>query len=362
MFKLNDLISKLKDLISKLRDLKNINRNTILIGVAVIAIVITGVLIFAKSNIGFSLPNIFGMSDNQVGKRAVDYINNNQLSQTPASLVSVSEESGLVKVKIKIGDSEFDSYATKDGKLLFPQAFDMSPATDSASTDNAAGASSILTPEEAAAAITKTDKPMLDAYIVARCPFGLQMQRMMADAIKSVPALAQYMKVRYIGSVSGNTITAMHGDAEAQENLRQICIRDEQPAKYWSYVACQMKTGDTAGCQTSTGVNAAQLNACVSDPARGIADAQKDFDLSAQYKVSGSPTLILGGKSVSEFNFGGRTSDAVKSIVCAAFNSQPSFCSTKINTAEAAASFSATYSSSTATAAGSSGANCAPAQ
>jgi len=350
---LDVLKSKWSLLKSKLSILKNMNRNTILIGVAVIAIVVTGCLIFAKSNTGFSFPNIFGMSNDRVGKRAVDYINNNQLSQTPASLVSVSEESGLVKVRIKIGDSEFDSYATKDGKLLFPQAFDMSPATDKTSTtDSTAGANSTLTPEEAAAAITKTDKPMLDAYIVARCPFGLQMQRMMADAIKSVPSLAQYIKVRYMGEVSGNTITSMHGDAEAQENLRQICIRDEQPAKYWSYVACQMKTGDTAGCQTSTGVNAAQLSACVSDSARGIADAQKDFDLSAKYKVTGSPTLILGGQTVSEFNFGGRTSDAVKSIVCAAFNSQPSFCSTKLNTAEAAASFSETYAGS-----GSSGAD-----
>ncbi len=331
---------------SKLSLLKNMNKNTILVAIAIIGIVITGGLIFAKSNTGFSLPNIFGMSDQQVGQKAVDYINNNQLSSTPATLVSVSEESGLVKVKIKIGDSEFDSYATKDGKFLFPQAFNMNPPKDDASSATDATANATMTPEEAAAAITKTDAPILEAYVVARCPFGLQMQRMIAGAVQSVPSLAQYIKVRYIGEVSGNTITSMHGDAEAQENLRQICIRDEQPAKYWSYVACQMKTGDTAGCQTSTGVSAAQLNACVSDPARGIADAQKDFDLSTKYSVTGSPTLIMQGQNVSEFNFGGRTSDAVKLIVCAGFNSQPSFCSTALNTAEAASSFSETYGSS----------------
>ncbi len=332
---------------SKTASLKNMNKNTILVVIAIVGILITGGLIFANSNPGFSLPGIFGMSDSQVGQKAVDYINNNQLSSTPAAMVSVSEESGLVKIKIKIGDTEFDSYATKDGKLLFPQAFDMNPTADNASaTDSTAGANSTLTPEEAAAAITKTDEPLLEAYVVSRCPFGLQMQRMMADAVQSVPSLAQYIKARYIGEVSGNTITSMHGDAEAQENLRQICIRDEQPAKYWSYVACQMKTGDTAGCQTSTGVSASQLNACVSDASRGLAYAQKDFDLSAKYNVTGSPTLVLDGQNVSEFNFGGRTSDAVKSIVCAAFNSQPSFCSTALNTTEAASSFSETYESS----------------
>ena len=165
----------------------------------------------------------------------------------------------------------------------------------------------------------------------------------MAEAIKEQPSLAQYMKVMYIGAVSGNTITAMHGPAEAEENLRQICIRDEQTAKYWNYVSCQMKSGDTAGCETSTGVDSAKLNACVSTPTRGVAYSKKDFDLNAKYNISGSPTLILNGAQVSESNYGGRSPDGVKSMVCAGFNSQPSFCSTKLTTAQATASFSETY-------------------
>ena len=111
---------------SKVDFLKKMNRNTILVSIAIIAIIITGGLIFANSNHGFSFPSIFGISDSQIGKDAIDYINNNQLSSTPATLVKVSEASGLVKVTIKIGTNQFDSYATKDGKLLFPQAFDMS--------------------------------------------------------------------------------------------------------------------------------------------------------------------------------------------------------------------------------------------
>jgi len=81
------------------------------------------------------------MSDTQVGKNAVAYINNNQLSSTPATFVSASEASGLVKVKIKIGTSSFDSYVTKDGKLLFPQAYDMTTkkaSTAAASNTNTA--------------------------------------------------------------------------------------------------------------------------------------------------------------------------------------------------------------------------------
>jgi len=341
MYNFKNILNVLKDIPKKI---KKMNRNTILVCIAVIAIIITGVLIFINTNQGFSFPNILGYSDQQIGEMTVKYINDNQLSQTTASLVGVSKVSGLVKVKIKIGTTEFDSYATKDGKFLFPQAFEMNPKKTNASTDQNASANTDS--NQAAASVTKTDSPMLEAFVVARCPYGLQMQRAMADAVKNIPSLAQYMKVRYIGTVSGNTITAMHGEAEAKENLRQICIREEQPAKYWSYVSCQMTAGDTAGCETSTGVDSAKLSTCISDTSKGVAYAKKDFDLATKYNVSGSPTLILNNAVTDETGFGGRSSDGVKSMVCAGFNTKAGFCSTKLNTATAASSFSATYAGS----------------
>jgi hypothetical protein len=332
--------------------LKNMDRNTILVCIAVIAIIIVGGLIFAKSNSGFSFPTILGYSDKAIGEKVVKYINDNQLASTPASVVSVSRVSGLVKVKIKIGTNEFDSYATKDGSLLFPQAFEMDPKKTSASTDENASANN-TTPTE----VTKTEKPILEAFVVARCPYGIQMQRAMADAVKNMPALGQYMKVIYMGTVSGNTITSMHGDAEAKENLRQICIREEQPAKYWNYVSCQMQSGDTAGCETSTGIDSAKMNSCISDTSKGVAYAKKDFDLNTKYNITGSPTLILNGALISDSSYGGRSSDGVKSMICAGFNNPANFCSTKLNTAQAAVSFSATYASSDAASSGD-GANC----
>jgi thioredoxin-related protein len=349
---------QISDLLQKFKNIK-FSRNNVLIGIAVVGIIVAGGLIFASSNPNFALPSIFGLSDKAIGQKAIDYINNNGLSQTPASLVSVSEASGLVKVRIKIGTNEFDSYVTKDGKLLFAQAFEMTPAktTASANTNTKTAAS--------AADVKKSDSPMFEAFVVARCPYGLQMQRAMAEAVKNQPSLAQYMKVLYIGSVSGNKLVSMHGDAEATENLRQICIREEQPAKYWNYVSCQMKSGDTAGCEASTGVDSAKLNTCTTTASKGIAYAQKDFDLATKFNVSGSPTLVLNDGTVDESGFGGRSADGVKSMICAGFNKAAGFCSTKLNTAEAATSFSATYASS-ATAgsanSGSAGTNCAPAQ
>jgi hypothetical protein len=212
--------------------------------------------------------------------------------------------------------------------------------------------------------ITKSNSPVLEAYVVSRCPFGLQMQRAMSEAIKNMPDLAKYMKVMYMGSVTsdGKNITAMHGEAEAKENLRQICIREEQSGKYWNYVSCQMKSsGQEVACEKSTGVDSSKLSSCMSDSNRGVAYAKKDFEGQNKYRVTGSPTMVLGNAVVSENSFGGRSADGIKSMVCAGFNNQPSFCATKLSTSPVASSFSVAVLSNKAPASNG-GAGCQVAQ
>ena len=342
----------------------NIDQNYILIAVALIVIVVGGYLAFGQGSLSNILSFKQGLSKDEIAKKSIDYLNNNILKgQSTATLVSTSEDSGLIKIKIKIGSNEFDSYATKDGKFLFPQAFIISNAVAATPTQPST-ATTAQTPKKTAADIKKVSSPILEAYIVSRCPFGLQMQRVTADIVKNAPNLATSLKVRYMGSVSGNSLVSMHGDAEAKENLRQICIREEQPSKYWNYVSCQMKaSGTETSCESSTGVDSSKLSSCVSDSSRGIAYAQKDFDLDTKYNVTGSPTLVLEDGQISEFDFGGRDSETIKSIVCNAFSKQPGVCSTKLNTAQAATSFSETYVGAAAASgnSGANGANCAPA-
>lgn len=291
-----------------------------MLGIPAIAFLITGaVFYYIKS------PKTIIDS---VANKTIEYINKNLLVGQTASLVSVTEQSGLIKIKIDISGTSYDSYITNDGKLLFVQGPIEMEASDKTAEEKE---------------VAKADNPVLDAFVVSRCPYGLQMQRILADVIKNIPSLGQYVKIRYIGAISNGELTSMHGAEEATENLRQICIREEQADKYWDYVSCQMKTGDTSGCEKSVGLDSKKLNACMTDSSRGIAYAQQDVDLNAKYSVQGSPTLILNEKSVSEFDFGGRTSDGLKNVICAGFNSTPEACSATLTTEQAAAGLSETY-------------------
>jgi len=105
-------------------------KNQLFIGVAILAVILTGVVFFSGSRFNFSngLPLKIGsnMSADEIAKKSIDYLNKSILQEgQTAELVSSSEESGVVKIKIKIGGNTYDSYATKDGKLLFPEAFNL---------------------------------------------------------------------------------------------------------------------------------------------------------------------------------------------------------------------------------------------
>lgn len=339
MQKIINIINSVKNFIKKQ------DKKTITIASVAIVVVLAALLAFIKTGPGFSALKFWTSGDKKIAEKAIKYINDNDLASSEASLISYSRESGLIKIKIKIGATEFDSYLTMDGKYLFPQVIEMEK-TETEDTEESTPTVSVESCED----MQKTDSPMLEAYVVSMCPYGLQIQRAMADAVSKVPELANYIKVRYIGSVSGNTITSMHGEDEATENFRQICIREEQPSKYWSYVSCQIKAGDSKGCETQTGIDSSKLSACLADSNRGVAYAKEDFDLNSKYSVTGSPTLMMGDSRIYESSFGGRSSDAIKEIVCCASTTEPGFCSQTLNTSSAASSYSENYSGSGATA------------
>lgn len=275
---------------------------------------------------------------------------------TKFEIASVKETSGVYEFQLKLQNQSYTSYITKDGKILFTSGVVVDGSKkDTATTQE----QKKLTCND----LNKAEKPTLTAFVVANCPFGLQTQRVFKKVMEELPDLEQNLKIKYIGEIVNGKITAMHGDEEAQENLRQICIRDEQPTLYWPYVNCYMQEGKTEQCLANTGVDTAMMNACMEDPKRGNAFAQKDFDLANKFKVSGSPTLLLNDKQVvSEFDFGGRVPNSMKTMLCCGSKTKGDYCSKDISTSEVAVSLSVTDEAASTGGTTSSAAGCAPAK
>jgi len=279
---------------------------------------------------------------------------------TKFEITSVKETNGVYEFQLKLENQAYTSYITKDGKLLFTSGVkleDTKKADPAASAANTQAAKKLTVND-----LVKSDDPTLTAYIVANCPYGLQTQRVYKKVLEEAPDLAQNLKIKYIGAIENGKITSMHGEEEAKENLRQICIRDEQPALYWPYVNCYMQEGKTDQCLASVGVDTATMTACTEDPKRGNAFAQKDFEAGKKLSISGSPTLVLNdAQVVSEFDFGGRVPNAIKTIVCGASKTPGSYCSKDISTKEVAVSMSLTDDAASTGGTTNSAAGCAPA-
>lgn len=111
--------------------------NKILIGIFVPIFLIGMVFTygFAKSTVepemivittSTTIPEQANVTAAAVGLKAVNYLNRYFNQQGfDVTLNSVIPEGNIYHLEITIGDTDYDSYATKDGRLLFPSALIM---------------------------------------------------------------------------------------------------------------------------------------------------------------------------------------------------------------------------------------------
>lgn len=305
----------------------------------VIAVLAVAVVTLGYLQMGGSLTGKI-LTPEQAAKTTLAFINSTMLQGGTAILAgNVVSEKGIYKFDIDVSGQKFSTYVTKDGTLFFPQGIKIPTSTPATSTNT--NANTQATPQTCDT-VLKAPQATLEAFVVSYCPYGLQMQRVLAEVVKGVPDLQKNIQIKYIGSIENGKIVSMHGDQEAQENLRQICIREEQPTKFYAYLSCFMQAeGKTDQCLTQAQIDKTKLTACATDAKKGLAYAQNDFDQANNYGVTGSPSLFLNGQKANESDFGGRTAEAVKTLACCGFDQTQTFCSKTLDANQVSAGFSA---------------------
>lgn len=262
----------------------------------------------------------------------IKYVNTNLVQPgSEVTFVSVSETKGPYEIKAKYNSREIPIYTTRDCTLLFTSAMNM----------NAAQA----TPAPTKAPV-KSVRLSVDRFVMAVCPYGTQAETVIRPVYDLLGAKADF-HIRYITSVQGSTIdtvSSLHGNAEAKEDLNQLCIIKSQPGKFWEYIRlfneqCYPKWQDSTAFETcrknvtaTLGIDSAALASCTAG-ADGIALLKKDETDSNTYDATASPTLIINGVEYS----GARNPEAFKQAICNSFETAPAECSTTLSTASASA-------------------------
>ncbi len=145
-------------------------------------------------------------------------------------------------------------------------------------------------------------KDTLELYVMSHCPFGVMAENSVFDAEKNKllpPGLK--LEVHFIGDArkddkGGWTFNSLHGQAEWEEDARQIYIARKFPDKFVAYVAERNKdinSPDWQKAAKAAGVDPAKVE-------KGFEEAKdmlaEDFAATTALGITTSPSFIVDGQ------------------------------------------------------------------
>ncbi|MEK7503864.1 MAG: hypothetical protein AAB577_02680 [Patescibacteria group bacterium] len=77
------------------------------------------------------------LSSQEAADKTIAFVNQNIEQGVVASLVAVAEKGMVYQISLKINETQYESYITKDGKFLFPTGIDFAAAAASVSQEQA---------------------------------------------------------------------------------------------------------------------------------------------------------------------------------------------------------------------------------
>jgi hypothetical protein len=242
------------------------------------------------------------VSEEVVKSNALDFLN----SKVEGEVVidSVSNEGSYYELMITYDGNQIPVQVTLDGNYLMTGLVPIGEGATAPSQPNAPSQ-----PQE----IPKSDKPVVELFVMTHCPYGTQAEK---GYIPTIVALDDKIdsSVKFVHYF-------LH-DPEYTETPVQICIREEQGDKFNTYLKEFLVAGDSAASLTKAGVDETALNDCIEN--RYDDYYASDSALSEGYGVRGSPTLVINGVIAQS----GRDSNSYLQTICSAFNNAPEECET----------------------------------
>ncbi|MDO8647078.1 MAG: hypothetical protein Q7R70_01530 [Candidatus Diapherotrites archaeon] len=311
-----------------------------------ITTIVFAIALIAVGALAISTPKIAGnagqtganLDANKLANKGLNYLKTNIFNAQGVEVKLASVErinDGLVLANYKLTKDgqtqDVPAYLTADGKkLIAGQVLELDapipqqpPATQ---------------PQNPPAQTTaKSDKPVVELFVMSYCPYGNQAEAGIIPALKLLGNSVDF-KIRYIVSKQGNDYTSLHGAEELAQDVRELCIQKNMPDKFIDYVnavntACNLQNISTCWKTEATklSLDTAKIEQCAVDEKIALLDAE--IAATAKYGVSGSPTLIIND---GPYN-GGRSAEEYKAGMCGAFNTAPATCGQTLSAAGAAA-------------------------
>ncbi len=177
-------------------------------------------------------------------------------------------------------------------------------------------------------------KVTVNLYSMSHCPYSVDTESTLISVVRSLEGFAG-LNIHFISSGTVNNkgeVTAfrsLHGPAEAEENFRRVCIRNDYPDKFLDYIWERNKDYRSPDWQTvarKVGIPLKSIESCLTshEGVRLFFEDTKAHILRRAYKA---PTIDINGVVYK----GNRDTRSLTAAICDAFpqrtNPLPSVCS-----------------------------------
>lgn len=211
--------------------------------------------------------------------------------------------------------------------------------------DEATGASTFISSEdkkkflESLGIVTGDNKPQIDFYVMAFCPYGNQAEEAIEPAYQLLKDYADFnphyvIYSNYQGGGSNycvdddSLLCSMHGIQEYNQDIRELCVKEKYGTDAWFKFAldinskCSAQNADACyeGVAKDLGYDVDYIKSCYAENKETY--GKQELKLNKQLAVSGSPTIFIDGIKYQ----GSRDSEGYKKALCAAFEDAPDAC------------------------------------
>jgi len=152
----------------------------------------------------------------------------------------------------------------------------------------------------------------LELFVMSQCPYAVKAFRALGPVLKAFAGDPLKLEIHYIGGVSEGRPTALHGQPEVDENIRQLCVKQHYPEQLMDYIWCRgpnIRSSDWEPCATD-GIQAGVIRGCLEGP--GTEMLLKDCTLAQSLDIGASPTWLINGSQ----RFNGVDPGVIQSHIC----------------------------------------------
>jgi len=154
----------------------------------------------------------------------------------------------------------------------------------------------------------------LDLFVMSQCPYGMAALDSMAEVLENFGSSLEF-QVNYIATAKGDGFESMHGQAEVDEDIRELCAIKKygKSHKYMDYILCRNKKMGTASweeCTGGNGIDAKVIEKCFAGEGKDL--LRENLKVAEGLGINSSPTWLANSK----FPFPGPSPDDIKTQMC----------------------------------------------